>query len=116
YDSYLLIEVVGRFTSDKLKCIPENIGKYKAMNVSQFRFLDSYQHMAMGLDKLVESLDRKLEKFPLTIKYIIEKGYSLDKIRLLLRKEVFPYNWTNSWDKFDRTSLPHRKDFYSLLN
>src|SRR5437764_5627789 len=38
YDSHLLIEVVSRFASDKLKCIPENIGKYKAMDVGQFRF------------------------------------------------------------------------------
>ena len=50
----------------------------------------------MGLDKLVESLGRKLENFPLTVKYFTEKGYSLDKIRLLFRKGVFPYDWTNS--------------------
>ena len=37
YDSHLLIEVVSRFASDKLKCIPENIGKYKAIDVGQFR-------------------------------------------------------------------------------
>ncbi|CAG8838979.1 34711_t:CDS:2, partial [Gigaspora margarita] len=86
YDSHLLIEVVGRFIFDKLKCIPENIEKYKAMDI-------------------IESLDGKLKKFPLTVKYFIEKGYSLDKIRLLLRKGVFLYDWTNLWKKFDRTSL-----------
>src|SRR5205807_5496915 len=85
YDSHLLIEVVGRFTSNKLKCIPENIRKYKAMDVGQFRFLDCYQHMAMGLNKLVESLGGKLENFPLTVKYFTKKGYSLDKLRLLFR-------------------------------
>lgn len=70
----------------------------------------------MGLDKLVECLGGKLKKFPLTVKYFTEKGYSIDKIKLLLRKGVFPYDWTNSWEKFDRTSLPFRKDFYSLLS
>ena len=70
----------------------------------------------MGLDKLVECLGGKLEKFSLTVKYFTEKGYSIDKIKLLFRKGVFPYDWTNSWDKFDRTELPPRKDFYSLLS
>ncbi|PKY57580.1 hypothetical protein RhiirA4_478738, partial [Rhizophagus irregularis] len=44
------------------------------------------------------------------------KGYSIDKIKLLFRKGIFPYDWTNAWEKFDRTSLPPRKDFYSLLS
>ena len=30
----------------------------------------------------------------------------LDQINLLIkRKGVFPYDWSNSWDKFERTSL-----------
>ncbi|CAG8464061.1 9397_t:CDS:2 [Gigaspora margarita] len=66
YDSHPLMKVVSKFTADKLKCIPENIGKYKAMDVEQLRFLNSFQHVEMGLDKLVEYLDRKIEKFPLT--------------------------------------------------
>jgi hypothetical protein len=31
-------------------------------------------------------------------------------------KGVFSYDWINAWEKFDRTSLPSRKDFYSLLS
>ncbi|CAH1767660.1 13304_t:CDS:2, partial [Entrophospora sp. SA101] len=116
YDSHLLIEVVGRFTSNKLKCIPENIGKYKAMDVGQLRFLDSIQNMNMGLDKLVASMSSNLEKFPLTIKHFTDKGCSLDQIKFLFRKGVFPYDWTKSWDKFKKTALPRRKDFYSLLS
>src|SRR5215216_1042149 len=116
YDSHPLMKVVSKFTADKLKCIPENIGKYKAMDVGQLRFLDSFQHMGMGLDKLVECLGGKIEKFPLTVNYFTEKGYSIDKIKLLFRKGVFPYDWTNAWEKFDRISLPSRKDFYSLLS
>ncbi|CAG8496309.1 16385_t:CDS:2, partial [Racocetra fulgida] len=73
YDSHPLIKVVSKFTANKLKCIPENIGKYKAIDVGQLRFLDSFQHMVMGLDKLVECLSGKLEKFPLTIKHFIKK-------------------------------------------
>ena len=63
YDSHPLMKVVSKFTADELNCIPENIGKYKAMDVGQLRFLDSFQHMGMGLDKLVECLSGKIEKF-----------------------------------------------------
>ncbi|CAG8708979.1 6381_t:CDS:2 [Funneliformis mosseae] len=55
------MKVVSKFTADKLNCIPENIGKYKAMDVGQLQFLDSFQHMGMGLDKLVECLGYTLE-------------------------------------------------------
>ncbi|CAI2175054.1 16944_t:CDS:2, partial [Funneliformis geosporum] len=116
YDSHPLMKVVSKFTADKLNCIPENIGKYKAMDVGQLRFLDSFQHMAMGLDKLVACLGENPEKFPLTVKHFTAKGYSIEKIKLLFRKGVFPYDWTNAWEKFDRTSLPPRKEFYSILS
>ncbi|CAJ0828937.1 208_t:CDS:2 [Entrophospora sp. SA101] len=116
YDCHILMEIVAKFTADKIKCIPENIGKYKAMDVGQLRFLDSFQHMSMGLEKLVATMDGNLEKFPLTIKHFTDKGYTLDQIKFLFRKGVFPYDWTNSWDKFEKTALPRRKDFYSILN
>src|ERR1700722_3643795 len=58
----------------------------------------------------------KNRKFPLTINNFTEKGYLIDKIKLLFQKGVFLYDWTNTWEKFDRTSLPPRKDFYSILS
>jgi len=43
YDSHLLMEVVAKFTAEKIKCIPENIAKYKSLDVEQFRFLDTVE-------------------------------------------------------------------------
>ena len=40
----------------------------------------------------------------------------LDKFVLLLRKCIYPYEYMNSWEKFDETSLPDKKDFHSKLN
>ena len=40
----------------------------------------------------------------------------LNKFVLLLRKGVYPYEDMDSWEKFDETSLPDKKAFYSNLN
>ena len=34
---------------------------------------------------------------------------------MLLRKDVYPYEYMYSWERFDETSLPIRKAFYSEL-
>ena len=39
----------------------------------------------------------------------------IKKFVLLLRKGVYPYEYMYSWKRFDETSLPIRKAFYSEL-
>ena len=40
----------------------------------------------------------------------------LDKFVLLLRKGVYPYEYMESWERFDETSLPDKEAIYSELN
>ena len=40
----------------------------------------------------------------------------LNKFILLLRKGIYPYESMYSWQRFDETSLPDKKAFYSNLN
>ena len=35
---------------------------------------------------------------------------------MLLRKGVYPYEYMDSWEKFNETSLPSKEDFYSNFN
>ena len=57
-------------------------------------------------------------------KYLIKKfknkysfcNNNLNKFILLLRKGVHPYEYMDSWEKFNETSLPSKEDFYSNLN
>ena len=35
---------------------------------------------------------------------------------MLLRKGIYPYEYMDSWEKFDETSLPDKETFYSILN
>ena len=40
----------------------------------------------------------------------------LNKFVLLLRKGVYPYEYMDSWERFNETSLPSKEYFYSNLN
>ena len=35
---------------------------------------------------------------------------------MLLRKHVYLYEYMDEWEKFNKTSLPEKDDFYSNLN
>ena len=37
----------------------------------------------------------------------------INKFILLLRKEVYPYEYADTWERFNETSLPSKEDFYS---
>ena len=40
----------------------------------------------------------------------------INKFVLLLRKGVYPYEYMDSWERFDETSLPDKEAFHSELN
>ena len=40
----------------------------------------------------------------------------LNKFVQLLRKGVYPYEYMNSWEKFNETSIPPKEAYYSKLN
>ena len=41
---------------------------------------------------------------------------TLINLFFLLRKWVYPYEYMHSWERFNETSLPDKKAFYSELN
>ena len=54
-----------------------------------------------------------IKKFKITYSFC---DNDLNKFVWLLRKGVYPYEYTDSWEKFNETLLPSKKDFYSNLN
>ena len=40
----------------------------------------------------------------------------INKSILLVRKGIYPYEYMNSRERFNETSLPNKEDFYSCLN
>ena len=59
-----------------------------------------------------KSADALKEKFPNTYQLCNE---DLNKF-ILLRKGVYPYEYMDSWERFNETSLPDKTYFYSELN
>ena len=53
------------------------------------------------------------KKFPYTYKFC---NGDHNKFALLLRKGVYPYEYMDSWEKLDETSILDKEAFYSELN
>ena len=58
-------------------------------------------------------IERLIKKFPSIYQFC---NGDLNKFILLLRKGVYPYEYMDSWEKFDETTLPPKEAFYSNLN
>ena len=85
-------------------------------------FIDNLRSMIASLschlDNLSEinkkiSLIELSEKFPNTYQFC---NRDLNEFSLLLRKGVYPYEYMDSWEKFNETELPDKESFYSELN
>ena len=63
--------------------------------------------------KCTKSINGLVKKFPSICQFCND---DLNKFVLLLRKGVYPYEYMDSWERFDENSLPDKKSFYSELN
>ena len=54
-----------------------------------------------------------INRFPKTYEFC---SGEINKFVLLLRKGVYPYEYMDSWERFDETSLPNKEEIYSSLN
>ena len=61
-------------------------------------------------EKIIDGLIKKFSSI-----YQFCNG-DLNKFILLLQKGVYPYEYMDSWEKFDETTLPPKEAFYSNLN
>ena len=110
YDGHLILLELAKYER-KLSCIPLNYEKYMSFTSGNMIFLDSYQFMPDSLSKLVSNLlHYGKDKFKLLNKYMPQKH-----IDLLFRKQVFCYNYFDSFDKFEEKSLPPIEEFKNDL-
>ena len=127
YDAHLFIRELGAHTSD-MEVMQKNKEDYISFSIKvpvekyvdkngeekdkliELRFIDSFKFMSSSLDSLTKNLvsgGKKLFGF---------EDYSELQYDLLTRKGVYPYEYVNSWDRFNETQLPPKDAFYSNLN
>ena len=122
YDSHFIMQEIGEivkkntYTNKKgekcqmnINAIPNNMEKYMAFMLgNHLTFIDSFQFMSSSLEKLVSNLPKE------SLKYTSKK-FKGEKLDLMAQKGVYPYDYMDSFDKFDE-KLPTKEDFYSILN
>ena len=123
YDSHFIMQEIGAIVKNhtyknkkgekkqmNINAIPNNMEKYMAFMLgNHLTFIDSFQFMGSSLDKLVSNLPKDALKYT-------SQEYSSEKLELMTRKGVYPYDFMDSFKKFDETILPNKEDFYSILN
>ena len=125
YDSHLFIKNLG-FTDGTIDCIPNNEEKYisftkntvvgsytnkegKDISIKhKIRFIDSFKFMSDSLENLVNNL-------PGDAFNILEECYKGEKLSLVKRKGVYPYEYMDSLERFKENKLPPKEAFYSRL-
>ena len=121
YDSHFIMQEIGAIVKThaykkngeekqmKINAISNNMEKYMAFMLgTHLTFIDSFQFMSSSLEKLVSNLPREAFKYT-TQKF---KGNKLD---LMVRKGVYPYEYMDSFDKFNE-KLPTKENFVSIMN
>ena len=123
YDSHFIMQQIGEIAENhaynnkkgkkqplKINAIPNNMEKYMASMLSNhLTFIDSFQFMSSSLDKLVSNLPKE------NLKYTSEE-FTGKKLSLMSQKGVYPYDFMDSFEKFNLTELPTKEQFYSTLN
>ena len=122
YDSHFIMQEIGAIVKNNtytkngkeikmnINAIPNNMEKYMAFMLgNHLTFIDSFQFMSSSLDKLVSNLPAEALKYT-------NKIFRKEKFNLMTRKGIYPYDYMDSFEKFNKTELPTKEEFYSILN
>ena len=105
YDSRLIIKEMGKFDV-KGSVVPNGLEKYMAFTINRnLVFSDSKQFMNSSLDSLVKNLMDE------DFKYLSEEYNG----EFLKQKDVYPYEYMDSFKKFSENKLPDKCQFFSSL-
>ena len=66
--------------------------------------------MSSSLDKLVSNLPND------TFKYTSKEFENNEEFKLMIKKGIYPYDYMDSFNRFDGEKLPNKEEFYSILN
>ena len=80
------------------------------MLVKHLVFIDSLQFMSSSLDKLISNLPND------AFRYTSEEIKNCKKLKLMKQKDVYSYDYMDSFNRFSEKKLPNKDNLYSILN
>ena len=105
YDGHLIFKELNNFNNIDIQIIPKTSEKYMSMIINRsIIFLDSLQFCKESLDRLASNLNNEDFKHLMT-------EFPTDKLEILKRKDSYPYEWVDSYEKFNHQELPSKKRF-----
>ena len=124
YDAHLIIAKANELNIElnqtkRIDVIAQNSEKFITFSFGACQFKDSFALLSASLDKLVRlnkyEGNAKMKDWETHFRYTSSNPYIKSKIdlNLLTDKGVYPYDYMNSWDKFDETKLP-KKEYFTV--
>ena len=108
YDGHIIFKELNNLDVG-IAVIPKCIDKYISIIVNRYiTFVDSLQFYNGSLNTLASNLNNEDFKH-------LTSEFGIDKLEILKRKDAYPYEWVDSYEKFKHPSLPEKKYFYSSL-
>ena len=105
YDRHIIFKERNNFDVD-IAVIPKGIDKYMSIIVHRhITFIDSYQFYNSPLDTLASKLEDNDFKH-------LTSEFGIDKLEILKRKDLYSYEWADSYEESKHSSLPEKKYFY----
>ena len=109
YDGHIIFKELNNFDDIDIQVIPKTSEKYMSIIVNRnIVFLDSKQFYKGKLDNHASNLEDN------DFKHLISE-FPIDKLELLKGKDAYPYEWVDSYEKFNYKELPRKECFYSSI-
>ena len=113
YDCHLIFEEVSKFNC-KISVIPNGLEKYMSFTLNKnIVFIDSMLFMKFSLDKLAKNISD--EDFKYLSEAFSGECNSIEKLELVKKRGIYPYEYFNSFKKFKESELPDIDKFFSSL-
>ena len=107
YDSHFLMQKIGEIVN-RYAYIDKN-GEERKMNINAIpNNMEKYIAFILG-NHLVSNLPDEAFKYT-------KEVFKNEKCSLMKKKGVYPYDYMDSFKKFNKTKLPTKEQFYSILN
>ena len=104
YDGHLIFKELNNFNVDT-GVIPKGIDKYMSIMVTRhITFIGSLQFYNGSLDTLASNVNNADFKD-------LTSELGIDKLEVLKRKDAYPYEWVDSYEKFKHPPLPEKFTF-----